>query len=217
MRDANRSLGIGSGCVNFFLISETQLTSRHLFQDKLISAVKHLHLTHLRLVFHYTVHRARQEAFIERRLRLADTCAAREADLLPTATRFINAIPTLQYVLLTTCGHTYQLPSPNTWESDQQRTLNKWLSSMAWRPVDSYDGHHRSNAKSHSGVVLLSRETAERIVEEEELYLSHDEDVSVPLSMQTIEADLGHAGHGTEVRRFHASEGLISSGASVLS
>ncbi len=105
-------------------------------------------------------------------------------DLDLTTTRFANMMPTLKYVFLTTCGHTYAIPSrlkKGQWLPDRQQTLNKWLSSKAWLVIrDDQDEDESSlgptNAKLGS-CTELSRETAERVVDREELQLSRHEEV----------------------------------------
>ena len=101
-------------------------------------------------------------------------------------TSFFGAIPTLKCVLLTTCGFTYHVPSghgPVVRHSRARRILKKWLSSKAWRIADDHaDSRHLQlpTEKSDSPVmVALSREDAERILDKEELRLSHEVSIFV--------------------------------------
>ena len=102
-------------------------------------------------------------------------------------TGFFGAIPTLKCVLLTTCGFTYNVPAGYRAVriARFRRTLKTWLSSKAWRIADGDDeGRHNDlpavTVKSDSSVVIaLSKEGAERVLDEEELHLSRDKEVGV--------------------------------------
>ncbi|PIL31128.1 hypothetical protein GSI_05824 [Ganoderma sinense ZZ0214-1] len=144
------------------------------FRDTLISSTKLLHLTHLRLIFHYTVHQTTRATVAER----DPVNTAGETDLYPTAMRFFNAMPSLEYILLTACGCMFRTPPSYSWEPEPGKTLNKWLSSTAWaREVHDHEGYHSWRANSDSFIDRLGKEDAERVVAREELYLSRDEEV----------------------------------------
>ena len=84
---------------------------------------------------------------------------AHETDLHPAAIRLLNAMPTLQYVSLTTCG---QRRYSGAWKY--------WHSSKAWRVVEM----DRSDTKVPGG----SGSCVELTGDEEELYLRYREAVS---------------------------------------
>ena len=91
---------------------------------------------------------------------------AHETDLHPAAIRLLNAMPTLQYVSLTTCG---QRRYSGAWKY--------WHSSKAWRVVEM----DRSGTKVPGGsgsCVELTGDEAEAVIDEEELYLCYREEVS---------------------------------------
>ena len=115
-------------------------------------------------------------------------------DLSTAAAQIIDEMPTLEHLFLTTCGHTYIVPTKKAkkgWLVFRKRTLERWLSTKAWRVNDhDIEGLRPSHPGFHS-CVELSTEVAERIVTGEELHLSHQEEVR-PKSVsphKTIEAD----------------------------
>ena len=103
-------------------------------------------------------------------------------DVSTAAARIIDEMPTLEHLILTTCGHTYVVPTKKGWPVFQRRrrTLERWLLTKAWR-VDHCDSEdrHPSEAGCLNLCVELSPGEAERIVNREELHLSHCEEVSV--------------------------------------
>ncbi|PIL31124.1 hypothetical protein GSI_05820 [Ganoderma sinense ZZ0214-1] len=134
-----------------------KLTSWNQFRDKLISSMKHLRLTHLRIVFYYSLFMPDGD-FIGRE----PAKVAGDTDLYAAATAFFSAIPTLRHL------SSRQIQSG-------ERNTDKWLSSKAWRIAEHrvHEGDQLSNAKSRStkSIVALSTEAANRIVEQEELDL----------------------------------------------
>ena len=127
-------------------------------------------------------------------------------DLSTAAARIIDEMPTLEHLFLTTCGHTYIVPTKKGWPVFRKRTLERWLSTKAWR-VNDHD--IESLRPSHPGLhscVELSTEVAERIVNREELHLCHDEEVR-PQSVSPhkfVEADQRRdAEQGTRVQRLN--------------
>ncbi|PIL31122.1 hypothetical protein GSI_05818 [Ganoderma sinense ZZ0214-1] len=148
------------------------------FRDKLIDSVKHLRLTHLRVVFHYTVwHQASKNPSTIQEQDAIYTSG--EEDLHTVATRVFDAMPTIRYVLLATCGHSYQHVSRNEARPGaSMKTLRKWHASKAWRAPDPLpEAHQLSNAKASP--VALNEEAAEKIVAQEELHLSRDEEEKI--------------------------------------
>ncbi|KAM5538322.1 hypothetical protein V8D89_007924 [Ganoderma adspersum] len=157
------------------------------FQEKLITAIAHLRLTHLRVVYHY----ARPPVH-----------TTGDTDLHTVMTGFFCAIPTLKCVLLTTCSFTYNVPARHraVQIARFRRTLKMWLSSKAWRIADDHEDRHHdmptATVKSDSSVVVaLSREGAERVLDEEGLHLSRDKETA------TSRANLDGADDGAGVRR----------------
>ncbi|KAI1786812.1 hypothetical protein LXA43DRAFT_1184920 [Ganoderma leucocontextum] len=139
--------------------------------DKLIDVMKHLRLTHLRIVFDYDVYQGDGGPTQRNRAAFDDDeflNMVRGADLHAAATRFFDAIPTLQYVFLTTCGHTYLPTRAGTdWS---QKARRKWSSSKAWQVDDVNEELHWSDRKRVS-CVEISSETAKVVMDREALYL----------------------------------------------
>ncbi|PIL31125.1 hypothetical protein GSI_05821 [Ganoderma sinense ZZ0214-1] len=108
-----------------------------------------------------------------------------EMDLRPAATQLAGAIPTLQYIFLTTgsCGCTHRLVPHDPWGlSTERQTPDKWFSSKEWQVVhchahDSGDrpSNVRAGAACQCTVTELSGSAAAKIVNEEELELSPGE------------------------------------------
>ncbi|KAM5538310.1 hypothetical protein V8D89_007912 [Ganoderma adspersum] len=144
------------------------------YRDKLIDSMKHLRLTHLRLVFHYTVHKSTLDLSGSAEREPHNT--AGDTDLYPTAIRFFDAMPTLQYVALTACGHMYDSPVC----APQTLRIQKWHSSKAWRVVRREPGDRPlSETDGWQGRWMeLSRTAAGMIEREEELHLSPHQEVS---------------------------------------
>ncbi|PIL31089.1 hypothetical protein GSI_05785 [Ganoderma sinense ZZ0214-1] len=150
------------------------------FRDKLIDSVKHLRLTHLRIVFHYAIWWPQQRAIPTHSLTPEQIAVyiADKGDLHTVATRIFDAMPTAQYIFLTTCGHSYPDRHLNEKRTDGLTVLNKWHASKAWRRAAHPLAEGRrelSNAKASP--VELSGEATEKIIAQEELYLSSDEEV----------------------------------------
>ncbi|KAI1786803.1 hypothetical protein LXA43DRAFT_1184911 [Ganoderma leucocontextum] len=141
------------------------------FMDKLIDVMKHLRLTHLRIVFDYDLYQGDEPPTQRNRAAFDDDeflNMVRGADLHAAATRFFDAIPTLQYVFLTTCGHTYLPTRAGTdWS---QKAHRKWSSSKAWQVDDVNEELHWSDGKRVS-CVEISSETAKVVMDREALYL----------------------------------------------
>ncbi|KAM5538324.1 hypothetical protein V8D89_007926 [Ganoderma adspersum] len=142
------------------------------FKDKLIASIRHLRLTHLRLVFQYDI--------LHHDLERDSVPTAGETDLHPAATEFASAIPTLQYIFLATCGDTCKfVPRPGgTSLGCAQLKVNKWLASKAWRVVHNRhdrDEHHpalpNASADTEVSCTELSGSAADRIMDREELDL----------------------------------------------
>ncbi|PIL31090.1 hypothetical protein GSI_05786 [Ganoderma sinense ZZ0214-1] len=148
------------------------------FLNRLVSSIKHLRLTHLRVVFHYSVYLFMRKAVLD--ARLGDVGAADGMDLRLAAERFSGTIPTLRYVFLTTCGQTHATPTRKRWSEFRTQMLQKWHSSKAWRVVRAQADEelHPSDSDVELGpgsCVELSGEAGERIVHREGLELSRRE------------------------------------------
>ncbi|KAM5538323.1 hypothetical protein V8D89_007925 [Ganoderma adspersum] len=99
-------------------------------ENKLLGSIKHLRLTHMRIVFYYTVY-----LFLRNPVSNADPVNIRVMDGMDihlTARRFVDAMPTLRCLFLTTCGHTHAIPSRKISSHLQQHELGKWLLSKVW-------------------------------------------------------------------------------------
>ncbi|KAI1791018.1 hypothetical protein LXA43DRAFT_1182178 [Ganoderma leucocontextum] len=128
--------------------------------DRLIDSMKHLRLMHYYNVYQASSRKTRPNTVFDGEF----VNIAREADLHPAATRFFDAMPTLQYVFLTTCGHTYLLAG-GSWNA-----RNKWSSSKAWQVDDVNEKLRWSNGKRGS-CVEMSDEAAKVVMDREELQL----------------------------------------------
>ena len=148
--------------------------------------MKHLRLTHLRVVFHHSVlspgagpppvelnaaSDSEGSDFLQH--------VVQDADLYPAAIRLLDTMETLQYVLLTTCGARQYGAGTGT-------PGKYWYSSRAWR-VASVDEHlpgpgsqdTQAGTKRCSGsCVEIDDEAAEMVIEQEELYMGRREEVS---------------------------------------
>ncbi|KAM5538334.1 hypothetical protein V8D89_007936 [Ganoderma adspersum] len=143
----------------------------------LVRSIAHLHLTHLRIIFHHDIHPPESEpghpAASAPAIRIPPDedfaqNVAHDADLYPAATRLVDAMQTLQYVLLTTCGvRRYGEPWMN------------WHSSKAWCVVDADEDVVTPGYPPDSGrlsCVEISSEEAQAVIDEEELHLSYREE-----------------------------------------
>ncbi|PIL29987.1 hypothetical protein GSI_07898 [Ganoderma sinense ZZ0214-1] len=137
----------------------------------------HLHLTHLRVVFHYAVRcpRATQASTTQEEQNTVYT--ADETDLHAIATHVFDAMQTVRYILLATCGHTYRSLPRNEGPPGATEALNKWHTSKAWRRTADRLARRHEPSNGKTSPVVLSREATEKIVAQEELHLSRDEEV----------------------------------------
>ena len=155
------------------------------YQGKLISSIAHLRrLTHLRIVFHAAVYQSAWYPLPDEDLMQT----GRGIDLLPTTARLFDAMPpTLKYLFLTTCGHTYIIPHKDRCPVFRQQTLDRWLSSGACRVVhDKEDYHLLSVALGLNPYLDITGEAAERIMNQEELHLSRHEEVCLKLPLYEV-------------------------------
>ena len=142
-----------------------------MLQDRLISSIKHLHITHLRIVFRYTVYQPAWKPPSSEELKTPCGIDAR-----PAAAQFANSIPTLRYLFLTTYGRTEIVRHPRGGLVIQSQKLDMWLSSDAWQVVPDTEATH--NLNTELGLcVELSPEVGERVMDREELLGSPDEEV----------------------------------------
>ncbi|PIL31093.1 hypothetical protein GSI_05789 [Ganoderma sinense ZZ0214-1] len=135
--------------------------------DKLIDSVKHLRLTHLRLVLRFAtvVHKPTQDSVAARDTDTVST--AGDMDLRSTALRFVDAIPSLRHIFLSVMVNTYDSPPSNA--------SKVWRIVRELRPTSHEDHQNGPNAnlESSGACVELSWAVAERVIaEEEELLLS---------------------------------------------
>ena len=128
--------------------------------------MKHFRLTHLRIVLEYVIFSGENVPPTPAGVLEGDHSVyyAREEELYPAATRLFAVIPTLKYLLMTTCGYTFH----------RERTLEsyehtfKWLSSKAWRVPDV----HADLLPSGTGFVEIDNEEAETVIDREELHVA---------------------------------------------
>ena len=139
-------------------------------------------LTHLLLIFNYDIEsvgwRVPQDELDQHpRLDFVQS-TVQEEDLHPAATRLLDAMQTLRYLFLTTCGK--RRDGPDTWKH--------WHSPKAWRvAVVGVDEDCRlSGTKEGSRpCVELTNEEADSVIEAEELHLRHREEVSERVKLHT--------------------------------
>ena len=143
--------------------------------------MKHLRLTHLRLVLHYEVCRDQDDtSAVPQGTPLSaskedSVYLASEEDLHPTATRLFRTMPSLQYALLTTCGYATVLNRTRSrWHA------SRWLSSKAWRIKEVHEDLRPC--------VEMSNDEAEAVINREELHLGSKEQVSrmVQISVEVV-------------------------------
>ncbi|PIL31092.1 hypothetical protein GSI_05788 [Ganoderma sinense ZZ0214-1] len=166
------------------------------FVNELIVGIKHLLITHLRLVVHCDIDLVDDPAGTLPKKDPTDTDVVRvgKMDLRPAATQLASAMPTLRYIFLTSCGCTHRLVPHDPWGlSTERQMLDKWFSSKAWQVVhahahDSDDGpsNVQVGAACQCTVTELSGGAAAKIVDEEGLELSRGEEVdSEPVSPES--------------------------------
>ncbi|KAM5538335.1 hypothetical protein V8D89_007937 [Ganoderma adspersum] len=138
------------------------------FIDGLIGSVKHLRLTHLRVIFHKSVLLPlRSDTSGPSGTRDSDEDFAlnivHDADIHLAAIQLVDMIQSLRYVLFTTCG-----------VCQYDTHWKYWHSSKAWRVA----GHNTTpDQPSDTELKLLeiSGEAAEMVIDEEELHMGRRE------------------------------------------
>ncbi|PIL31102.1 hypothetical protein GSI_05798 [Ganoderma sinense ZZ0214-1] len=149
---------------------------------RLLRSLKHLRLTQLRVVFRFTIFHQVRKAMPD-----ADSVAhiGDRVDLRLTADRFVDAMPTLQCLFLTSCGQAHSILPKKRGPEFNDEIPTKWFTSKAWSVGYDHDkDFHLSESDSDVGLgscVELSMEAAERIMDREELQLSPDEKYEVRL------------------------------------
>ncbi|KAM5538326.1 hypothetical protein V8D89_007928 [Ganoderma adspersum] len=135
--------------------------------DRVLDSVRHLRLTHLRIVLDCTVLQGVPYAFPHGDLANTEC----EPDLQPIASRFMDTMSALDCLFLEARGRTYAFQWGLDWMVERDQTADKWLSSNAWQVVrDTRDEPlPPSGAKSARSWTELSGEAAERIADREEL------------------------------------------------
>ena len=134
-------------------------------------------MQHLRIVLHYHTHYyhihpedPQMEAMLDMRRNLY---AASEWDLARAAARFFSSMSGLRYLFLTTCGYITVERGTDTCRR---------FSSQAWRrAVDAAAGAnlYPSGASGERGLcTAISSETAEAVMDREELRFRENEEVS---------------------------------------
>ncbi|PIL31100.1 hypothetical protein GSI_05796 [Ganoderma sinense ZZ0214-1] len=149
------------------------------FIDRLVRSIQHLRLTHVRIVFSSAVYQSsrtppRHDGPFK---------AVRGVDLCPAATRFVDAMPSLRYLFLTAYGRTVVVPAPKLKNQSafDRRVTEVWHSSGAWQVVHGEEAPlpgEPADAKVSSSCVELSHEAKERIMVQEDLHLSREEEAS---------------------------------------
>ena len=138
--------------------------------------MKHLRLTHLRVIFHKSVLLPlRSDPSGPRRTRDSDEDSALNkvhgADIYLAAVQLVNMIQSLRYVLFTTCG-----------VCKYDARSKYWHSSKAWRVADHNIGDAAAtlDLPSDTGLKLveISGEAAETVIDEEELHMGRRGEVS---------------------------------------
>ncbi|PIL31140.1 hypothetical protein GSI_05836 [Ganoderma sinense ZZ0214-1] len=146
----------------------------HQFLDTLVTSVKHLRLTHLRILLLYNVLRERGPPPGD-----VDPDAvyfARGEDLHDAGMSFFGKMPTLQYIFLTTGGCT--ILSTGARAARRTPYESRWLTSKAWRITDANACESgRDLCPSSTELVgtylarVISNDEAEAIATREEMQL----------------------------------------------
>ena len=137
--------------------------------------MQHLRTTHLRIVLHYHIYTKGPQTEAQLDL-LRHLYTANERDLAREAAHFFSSMSCLQYLFLTTCG------CITFWNERRVDTCRR-LSSQAWRAVDAVADASlypsRASAGSERGMcTAISSETAEAVLDREELRLGENKEVS---------------------------------------
>ncbi|KAM5539857.1 hypothetical protein V8D89_006360 [Ganoderma adspersum] len=140
------------------------------FMDSVMGSMHHLHLTHLRIVFHYKIHHLAinhksTSTSVASGEGAVDT--PREADLQLVAARLFDAMPTLQHVFLTHCGRRW------IWTGSYTQLHSKWSSSGAWRAAGAAEN---ISLKRSLCLGSISGAEAKAVLDLEELQLSQREE-----------------------------------------
>ena len=149
------------------------------------SLVKHLRLTHLRIVLHCTVFEVAQDAFRGNLIDSACDASTVSVDLNAIAAGCINSgtMPTLEYLSLVACGcaHALRMNQDGEWYSETQAPRYQWLSWKAWRVVYGRDRepHDPGSNERSSALEELGVEEAEKVMDREDFRLSPREEVGV--------------------------------------
>lgn len=147
-------------------------TSLYYMQAQIKHSFQGLQLTHLRLIFQYSVCPADtdryhhyvpfSEGFIEDLVHL---------DHEETVAGIAVTMPSLQYIHLMTCGE-YRLWLPPREPGQYMVSRGCWRSTSAWRSSPLVEASPRRCLER------LEEEASERIISEEDLFLSEDDRVS---------------------------------------
>ena len=147
----------------------------------MINSVKHLCLTHLRIILHHTLDQEVPDTYGFGRTLANTTC---HVDLHEVAAGFINSdtMPTLKYLFLVACGcgHAVRMYSTGG-RCYHYQAPHQWLSSNAWRVVHNRDVDPDDPESSERSCALeeLSVEETEKVMDREDFRISPHEEVRV--------------------------------------
>ncbi|PIL31132.1 MFS general substrate transporter [Ganoderma sinense ZZ0214-1] len=144
----------------------------HQFLETLVNSVKHLRLTHLRILLLYNVLRERgpPPGDVDPDV----VYFARGEDLHDAGMSFFGTMPTLQYIFLTTGGYTILSNRAIVHRTPYE---SRWLTSKAWRITDANaceSGRDLCPSSTELGTYLareISNDEAEAIATQEEMQL----------------------------------------------
>ncbi len=145
----------------------------------MIGAIRHLRLTHLRLVIYYNIDLVDEYApgyskgFVR---------SLREHNPSAVAAALMEAVPTLRYVFLTFGGQYEVSVSQHDFIIDEERTViglrGHWMSSSGWASVEGEGAELGTRARARSRPFKkLGDEVVEKMIEDEGLLVSREDEV----------------------------------------
>ncbi|EIW55180.1 uncharacterized protein TRAVEDRAFT_51309 [Trametes versicolor FP-101664 SS1] len=158
------------------------------FLELVICAIRHLRLTHLRLVIYYNVDLTGEntvgysKGFVR---------SLREHKSSSIAAALMEAVPTLRYVFLTFGGH-YEVRASqkDNWVDEDRAAIEmrgQWMKSSGWASVGGEGAEDGSRALAGAQPLrVLEDEVAEKMIEDEGLLVSRQDESMMEMPYEWI-------------------------------